>query len=376
MVSLDRFAAEKLARADSQSLLRALPPSSQGGLNFSSNDYLGLSRDPRLVAATSDAARVLGTGAGASRLVTGNHEAYAACEAALASIKSTESALVFGAGYLANIGTIPALVSEGDLILMDELSHACMVSGARLSGARVHSFRHNDVEHLRVLLSQERVKHRHCLVMTEGVFSMDGDLAPLQDIFAAARDHDAWLLTDDAHGLGVVGQGRGSAHAAGVKPDIQMGTFSKSVGSYGGYVAASAVVVSMLVNRARSLIFSTGLPPSVVAASTAGLGIIASEPTLCARPLLLARLFCDRVGLAPAQSAIVPVVLGDAERALEASSILAREGFLVRAIRPPTVPDGTARLRVTFTAVHREEDVLRLAKAVREKVLETPAGGR
>jgi 8-amino-7-oxononanoate synthase len=368
MVSLDKFAAEKLDRAAAQSLLRTLPPANMAGLNFSSNDYLGLSGDPRLAEAAANAARALGTGAGASRLVTGNHAGYAACEAAIAALKSTEAALVFGAGYLANIGTIPAVVSEGDLILLDELSHACMISGARLSGASIHSFRHNDVGHLQGLLARERGRHRNCLVMTEGVFSMDGDLAPLGDIHAVARDHDAWLMTDDAHGLGVVGQGRGSAHAAGIKPDIQMGTFSKAVGSYGGYVAASAAVISMLVNRARSLIFSTGLPPAVVAASTAGLDIIARDPGLCARPLALARLFCARADLAPAQSAIVPVVLGDAAAALAASDMLAREGFLVRAIRPPTVPEGTARLRVTFTATHVEDDVLRLADLVRNKL--------
>jgi len=368
MVSLDKFAAEKLVRAAEQSLLRVLPAANMAGLNFSSNDYLGLSRDPRLAAASANAARERGTGAGASRLVTGNHQAYAACEAAIAALKSTESALVFGAGYLANIGTVPALVSEGDLIVMDELSHACMISGARLSGATILLFRHNDVGHLQELLARERGRYRNCLVMTEGVFSMDGDLAPLGDIHAAARDHDAWLMTDDAHGLGVVGQGRGSAHAAGIKPDIQMGTFSKAVGSYGGYVAASESVVSMLVNRARSLIFSTGLPPAVVSASTAGLNIIAREPALCARPLALAQMFCARADIAPAQSAIVPVVLGDAEMALEASDLLAREGFLVRAIRPPTVPEGTARLRVTFTATQLEDDVLKLADLVRDRL--------
>ena len=368
MVSLDKFAAEKLERAAAQSLLRSLPAANMAGLNFSSNDYLGLSGDPRLAEASVKAARALGTGAGASRLVTGNHEGYAACEAAIAALKSTEAVLVFGAGYLANIGTVPAVVSEGDLIVMDELSHACMISGARLSGAAILSFRHNDVEHLQGLLSRERGRHRNCLVMTEGVFSMDGDLAPLGDIHAVARDHDAWLMTDDAHGLGVVGLGRGSAHAAGIKPDIQMGTFSKAVGSYGGYVAASASVISMLVNRARSLIFSTGLPPAVVAASTAGLNIIAADPALCARPLSLAQMFCARAELDVAQSAIVPVVLGDAAAALEASAMLAREGFLVRAIRPPTVPDGTARLRVTFMANHVEDDVLRLADLVRDRL--------
>jgi len=365
MVSLDVFAAEKLETAAARSLLRQLPDPASAGINFCSNDYLGLSQDPRL----ADAARVAlerhGAGAGASRLVTGNHRPYAECEAALAALKSTEAALVFGSGYLANIGTIPALVGPGDMIVADALSHACMISGARLSGAEVLLFRHNDAGHLGELLRTYRDAFRHCLVLTEGVFSMDGDLAPLADIHAQVRAHDAWLMVDDAHGLGVVGAGRGAAQAACVVPDIQMGTFSKAVGSYGGYVAASRPVIEMLVNRARSLVFSTGLPPAVVAATTAGLGIIASDRALCARPVTLASLFCREADLPAPASAIVPVVLGEAAATLEASRVLEAQGFLLRPIRPPTVPDGTARLRITFCANQREEDVLRLATAVR-----------
>jgi 8-amino-7-oxononanoate synthase len=204
--------------------------------------------------------------------------------------------------------------------------------------------------------------------MTEGVFSMDGDRAPLAEIARVARAHDAWLMTDDAHGLGVVGEGRGSAFLAGVTPDVQMGTLSKSVGSYGGYVAASAAVVSFLVNRARSLIYSTALPPAVVAASIAGLDIIASDHALCARPLANAGIFCDALGLPAPQSAIVPIIIGPSDAALVAATRLNAHGFLVRAIRPPTVPDGTARLRVTFTAANAAEDILRLAALVREHV--------
>lgn len=368
MVSLDRFAAEKLDAAAARSLLRHLPDPAAGGLNFCSNDYLGLSRDPRLMEAARQALQLHGTGAGASRLVTGNHSAYGDCEAAVAALKATEAALVFGSGYLANIGTIPALVGPGDMIVADALSHACMMSGARLSGAEVFVFRHNEASHLGALLAQHRARFRHCLVMTEGVFSMDGDLAPLAAIAQEAGAYEAWLMTDDAHGLGVVGGGRGSAHAAGVVPDIQMGTFSKAVGSYGGYVAASRPVIDMLVNRARSLVFSTGLPPAVVAACTAGLRIISEDRALCARPIALAQLFCETVGLPAPSSAIVPVVVGDADRALAASQLLGAEGFLVRAIRPPTVPEGTARLRVTFTANQREDDVVRLAHAVRSRL--------
>lgn len=375
MDSLDEFARRKIARLASASLVRGLRVvdtgdghrvrAREGCVNFCSNDYLGLAQDARLITAAVAAARDLGAGAGASRLVTGNHSLYAMLEGKIAALKGAEAALVFGSGYLANLGTVPALVSEGDLVLADELSHACMMSGARLSGAAVLLFRHNDVVHLRALLAQHRAAARHCLVLTEGVFSMDGDLAPLPEIVSAARAHDAWVMTDDAHGLGVVGNGRGSAAHWGVAPDIQMGTLSKAVGSYGGYVAASRVVIDLLINRARTLIYATGLPPAVVAASIAGIDVIASDTALCAKPLAHARLFAALLNLAPPQSAIVPLIVGTSDAALKASRALEARGFLVSAIRPPTVPDGTARLRVTFSAAHAEDDVRRLAEAVR-----------
>ena len=368
MTSLEQFAKGKLVESEAKALFRTLDELPASSLNFCSNDYLALSNDTRLTHAAVEASRTHGAGAGASRLVTGNHSLYRTLEARIAALKGTEAALVFGAGYLANVGTIPALVGEGDLILVDELSHSCMWSGSRLSGAAVITYRHNDARNLKDLLRSHRHQGRNCLVLTEGVFSMDGDRAPLAEIADVAGSFDAWLMTDDAHGLGVLGEGRGSAHLAGVKPDVQMGTLSKSVGSYGGYVAASKDVVSLLVNRARSLIYSTGLPPAVVAASTAGIDIIASEPELCARPLRNASLFCEVLGLTSPQSAIVPLIMGGSEIALEAARRLGGLGFLVRAIRPPTVSEGTARLRVTFTAANRQEDILALARAVREQV--------
>lgn len=379
MTTLDDYARRKVRDLDDASLLRRLRTidtedahhvRGAGSVNFCSNDYLGLAGDVRLAAAAIDAAQTLGVGAGASRLVTGNHSLYGVLEEKIAALKGTEAALVFGSGYLANVGTIPALVGAGDLVLADELSHACMISGARLSGARVAFFRHNDVSHLAELLNAHRPSARHCLMLTEGVFSMDGDLAPLPDILSAARAHDAWVMTDDAHGLGVVGRGRGSAAQWGVVPDVQMGTLSKAVGSYGGYVAVSRAVADLLVNRARSLIYATGLPPTVIAASIAGIHIIAEDEALCALPLTWARLFAAELGLTAPQSPIVPLIVGASARALEASQALEARGFLVTAIRPPTVPDGTARLRVTFTAAHRKADVLRLVEAVRETVPE------
>jgi 8-amino-7-oxononanoate synthase len=379
MGSLHEFSRRKLSQLSSASLSRTIRAidtgdghrlrAREGCVNFCSNDYLGLAQDPRLKEASCAAAEAFGAGAGASRLVTGNHSLYDALERKIAAIKGTDAALVFGSGYLANLGTIPVFAGEGDLVVADELSHACTISGAKLSGAKLHFFRHNDVAHLQALLAQHRMASRHCLVLTEGVFSMDGDLAPLPDIVSAARDHDAWVMTDDAHGFGVVGEGRGSAAHWGVRPDIQMGTLSKAAGSYGGYVAASRPVIDLLINRARSLIYATGLPPAVVGASIAGVDIIANEPALCDRPLAHARTFAARLNMVPPESAIVPLVVGSSAVALEMSQTLERAGFLVTAIRPPTVPEGTARLRVTFSAAHAEDDVGRLADEVRANVL-------
>jgi 8-amino-7-oxononanoate synthase len=376
MTSLDEFARAKLHAAESRALKRSLAETayepgqrvrrgSRTLVSFCANDYLGLAQHPALKAAARRAIDEFGVGSGASRLVTGNHPLYETLEAKLAALKQTESAVVFGSGYLANVGVVPALVGAGDLVLADELAHACLISGARLSGARVALYRHNDVGDLRALLECERGGAKHCLVLTEGVFSMDGDLAPLSEIASLARAYDAWLMSDDAHGLGVIGKGRGSAAHWGAHPDIQMGTLSKAAGSYGGYICSSRAVADLLVTRARSLIYATALPPAVVAAAIAGLDIIANDESLCAKPLAHARAFARAAGLPAPDSAIVPLVLGTPEAALAASRMLEAAGFLVVAIRPPTVPEGTARLRFSFAADHPVDDILRLAEVVR-----------
>jgi len=378
MRSLDEFASAKLAALEAGDLRRRLAVSARTGateivrngrrlISFCCNDYLNLTHHPRVIAAAKEAIDRYGAGAGASRLITGNHPLLAELEARIARLKGSEDAIVFGSGYLANLGAIPTLVGPGDLVLIDALSHACLFAGAKLSGAAVRMFRHNDVDHLAALFDG----NRRCLVLTEGVFSMDGDLAPLPEIAARAAAHDAWLMTDDAHGIGVVGGGRGSSFAfdAPVPVPLQMGTLSKAAGSYGGYVAASRPVIELMRTRARSFVYSTGLPPASAAAALAALDIIESDPDLCARPVANAALFCRTLGLPAPASAIVPLILGDARRALDASRALEDDGFLVIAIRPPTVPQGTARLRFTFTAAHDEADVLRLAEAVRAKVL-------
>ena len=385
MRSLDEFATAKLGELERQSLRRVLADTTRvtgiwalrNGrrlLSFCCNDYLNLTHHPAIKEAAIQALRIYGVGAGASRLVTGNHPLFGELEARLARWKETEAATVFGSGYLANVGIIPTLVGGDDLVLIDELSHACLWAGARLSGATVISFRHADVGHVEALLTEQRRRHPRALIATDGVFSMDGDLAPLPALAAAAQQHDAWLMSDDAHGLGVVGDGRGSNFAQAGKADIplQMGTLSKALGAYGGYLCASAAVTDLIRNRARSLIYSTGLPPPIAAAAIAALDLIAREPAYAALPLAKAKAFARAASLPEPASPIVPVVLGEAEAALAASRLLEDHGFLVTAIRPPTVPAGTARLRLTFTAQHPDAEIERLAQIVRDRILVRP----
>ncbi|MBV8513355.1 MAG: 8-amino-7-oxononanoate synthase [Xanthobacteraceae bacterium] len=367
MHSLDEFARTKLAALAAQSLRRELVATHRISatevvrhgrrlVSFSCNDYLGLAHDPRIKAAAAAAVARYGAGAGASRLVSGNYPLLEQLEVRLARRKGKPAALVFGSGYLANIGLPGALAGTGDLILIDELAHASMHAGARLSGARVLTFRHNDLHHLANLLAHERPAVHRVLILTERIFSMDGDQAPLGDMVRLADRNDAWVLADDAHGLGV-------AEHDGDAP-LDMGTLSKALGSYGGYVCASEPVIALLHSRARSFVYSTGLPPASAAAALAALDIMDAEPDRCARPRLLARRFAQALHLPAPASAIVPLIVGEAERVLSLSTALERAGFLVVAIRPPTVPAGRARLRFTFSAAHTDRQVDALIDAV------------
>jgi 8-amino-7-oxononanoate synthase len=384
MRSLSEFAAEKLGVLERAKLRRTPEVTARAGiwveragrrlLSFSCNDYLNLSQHPKIIAAAIAATERYGIGAGASRLVTGNHPLYAELEERLARLKGSEAACVFGSGYLANTGIVPVLVGPDDLIVLDELSHACLHAGAKLSGAKIHLYRHADAAHVQTLLAAHRAESKRAVIATDGVFSMDGDLAPLAELADIARRFDAWLLSDDAHGLGVVGGGRGSTFAAGgvaggAEVPLQMGTLSKAVGAYGGYLCASQPVIDLMRTRARTFIYSTGLPPPVVAAAIAALEVIETDPGYVAEPLRKARQFTRALNLPEAQSAIVPVIVGETEAALSASELLREEGFLVVAIRPPTVPAGTARLRFAFTAQHPDAEIERLADAVRRRVI-------
>jgi 8-amino-7-oxononanoate synthase len=374
MPALDDTLRQKIAVLEGKHLKRTLKASQMADsthvrrdgkslLSFSGNDYLGLSQHPKLKEAAQSAAAEYGVGAAASRLVTGNHPLYAQLEQALATYKHTQTACVFGSGYLANIGAITALVGKGDLIVADKYSHACMIDAARLSGATVMRFAHNNMAHCRMILEGSRKEHHHCLILTETVFSMDGDRAPMVQLRALADEFDAWLMSDDAHGLGVLPPDDVPL------ADIQMGTLSKAAGTYGGYICGSQTLIEYLHNFARSLIFSTGLPPSVVAAGLAAVQVIAQEPERVAKPLALARYFTQQMGLPEAQSAIVPLIVQENEKALKLAAYLEENGLLAAAIRPPTVPENTARLRFAFSALHTHEQIDQLVSLLKAKGL-------
>lgn len=366
MPALDAVLAEKTAKIEAQQRLRVLPAINgreklhvtRNGvklLSFCDNDYLALASHSKTVAAAKDATEAFGTGAVAARLVSGNHPLYNRLEDALARYKHSEAAVVFGSGYLANVGTIPALVGHGDLVIADKLVHACILDGIRISGAKMLRFAHNDAGDAARLLRDNRHGYRNCLVITETIFSMDGDVAPLADLRRVCDEHDTWLMTDDAHGIGL---------SQPVKADIQLGTLSKSIGSYGGYVAGSRALINHLVNTARSFIFSTGLPPATIGAALAAVEIIMAEPERAEAVMENARLFCRLVGLPAPQSPIVPMLVGSEAAAVSAAKALEAQGFLVVAIRPPTVPEGTSRLRFAFSAAHEKTDIEQLAEVV------------
>ncbi len=333
---------------------------------LASNNYLGLSTHPKVVAAAVEATQAFGTGASGSRLISGNSSLYADLEATLAILKRTEAALVFSSGYTANTGTIPILAGEGDLILSDALNHASIIDGCRLSPAIKKIYRHCDMEHLQTLLAESACFKRR-LIVTDGVFSMDGDIAPLPDICDLAQQYGAIVLVDDAHGFGVLGKdGGGTVEHFGLQHHgiIQMGTLSKAIGGLGGYIAGSQALIELLINRARSFIFTTGLPPATLAGATAALQIIRSSPELRQRLFSHAkRLKTALTGLGlkllPSQTQILPVILGTPQRASHFAQALLSEGIFAPAIRPPSVPAGTSRLRVTVMATHTSADIQR-----------------
>jgi 8-amino-7-oxononanoate synthase len=332
-------------------------------VNLCSNDYLGLAGDPRLRRAAAEAAEAEGAGAGAARLVAGDLAIHGRLERRLAAAKGTEAALLFNSGYHANAGVPPALVGRADAIFSDVLNHASILDGCQLSRAALVRYRHLDVEELEGLLSRTRARRK--LVVTDTVFGMDGDAAPLREIAELCDRHGAMLYVDEAHATGVLGPtGGGLAEALGVadRVDVNMGTLGKALGSFGAYVAGTRALVDWLVSRARTFVFTTALPPAACGAALAALDLVAAEPERRARlHALSARMKAglERLGFSMrgVVAPIFPVILGEEERALAASRALRERGFFVRAIRPPTVPRGTSRLRVSLTAGHDQAQV-------------------
>ncbi|MEN8142984.1 MAG: 8-amino-7-oxononanoate synthase, partial [Thermodesulfobacteriota bacterium] len=324
--------------------------------DFSSNDYLAFSIHPALLAAGKEALARYGSGAGAARLMSGDLQLFHGLEEQTAGLKNREAALLFGSGYLANIGVIPALVGRGDVIFSDRLNHASIYDGCRLSGARLVRFRHNDLEHLRSCLEKERGTGR-ALIVVESIYSMDGDLCPLREIAALKDKYSCLLMVDEAHATGVFGaNGGGVIQAEGLEQevDVVMGTYGKALGSYGAYVAGSRLLKEYLINRARSFIYATGLPPAVAACSLAAVRLVGKEPDTRRQLLENSAFFkqcLQQEGLVgePGISQIVPVMVGESRQAMAMAAELRDAGLFVTAVRPPTVPEGTARLRFSVT---------------------------
>jgi 8-amino-7-oxononanoate synthase len=337
---------------------------------FASNDYLGLAAHPRVIEAAAEAARCHGVGAAASHLISGHHALHEALEVALARFVGMPKALYFSSGYAANAGAIPALVGRGDAVFSDALNHACIVDGARLSRAAVHVYPHVDLTALEALLAASDARHK--LVVSDAVFSMDGDVAPVAELIAMCERHDALLLLDDAHGFGVLGpNGEGTpAHLRLRSPRVlHLGTLGKAAGVSGAFVAGEGDVIDWLAQRARTYVFSTATPPLVAAAVLAALDVIRDEPWRRARlrahaSLLRGRAYRWPWRLLASETAIQPIVVGDNVLAMRLMDALWERGYWVPAIRPPTVPPGTARLRISLSAAHDEAHVAGLADAL------------
>jgi glycine C-acetyltransferase/8-amino-7-oxononanoate synthase len=342
-----------------------------------SNNYLGLADHPRVRGAAAEAAMRWGAGAGASRLISGNMQPHRRLEERLAAFKGYETALLFGSGYLANTGTIAALAGRGEVVFSDELNHASIIDGCRLSRAETFVYRHGDVEHLAWGLREAGA--RASLIVTDGVFSMDGDVAPLTELAALARRHECRLLVDEAHATGALGPGgRGSVAAAGLgdEVDVVMGTLGKALGSYGAYVCAGQELVEYLVNTARPFVFSTAPPPPVVAAGLAALELLESHPHRVERlaanaTTLRAALAAEGLAVGGSETQIVPVAVGDASQTMALCERVLERGVFAQGIRPPTVPEGSSRLRFTVMATHRTGELERAGKLVGVAARET-----
>lgn len=345
-------------------------PDSRSLIDFSSNDYLALSHHPLVIESGLKYQKKYGTGAGAARLMSGDCDYHHELEQAIAKYKGKAAALLFGNGYMANVGVIPALVGRHDVIFSDRLNHASIVDGCLLSGAKIWRFRHNDMAHLQELLQEKRGNGR-ALIIVESLYSMDGDRAPLGEIVRLKQQYDCVLLVDEAHATGLFGATcSGLVEEAGVTDEVElvMGTFGKGLGSYGAYVAAGQAWVDYLINRARSFIYSTALPPAVIGASLGALKVVQAEPHLASdlrrKTAFLESCFAKEGIVLGSGSQIVPLMIGKSDYAVRMATALRQQGFYVTAVRPPTVPENTARLRFSVTLHQSDEEILGLARAV------------
>ena len=376
LAELDGAALRRRRRSNALPCAPAAQVDGRAVLAFGSNDYLGLAAEPALATALAEGAARWGAGSGASHLVTGHYAVHDELERALAAFVGTERALYFSTGYMANSGVIPALVGRGDAVFADRLNHASLVDGMLLSRATLQRYPHVDLAALERLLGGSSAPRK--LIVTDSVFSMDGDVAPLAALLELAIRHDAWLLVDDAHGFGVLGpDGRGAVAEAGLDthPEawriIYVGTLGKAAGVAGAFVAGHADLIEWLVQKARTYIFTTGAPPALAHALLASLALIAQGAARRAQlqaniALFRQRLRLQRWQLADSRTAIQPVIIGDNAEAMAVAAALLDDGLWVPAIRPPTVPAGSARLRVSLSAAHRPNDVVRLAERLRQ----------
>ena len=340
---------------------------------MASNNYLGLTHDLRVQQAAKYAVEQYGTGSGGARLTSGTFPLFNELELGIADFKHTEQALVFNTGYMANVGTITALMNKNSIIISDELNHASIIDGCRLSGARIERYNHKDIEHAEHILKNYKSSHK--MIITDGVFSMDGDIAPLDKLYELGKEYNALLMVDDAHSTGVLGNGRGTAYHFGLTDvDVQLGTLSKALGSVGGYVAGRKELIEYLVNYSRSFIFSTALSPADIGAALEALTIVKNEPLVVeqlnentaymANKLQSMGIECDD------ETPIFPIIVGDNERALSLAYELELRGIIITAIRPPTVPVGESRLRMTVTAAHSQEQLDYVANTLRDLLVD------
>ncbi|MBU1599747.1 8-amino-7-oxononanoate synthase [bacterium] len=342
-------------------------------INLSSNDYLGLSSHPRLISAQNKTAEIYGISVSSSRLLSGDFELHHRLEDEISSFVQKETALVFSSGYQTNIGVIPAVVKRGDAIFLDRLAHASIIDGARLSGAKIFRFRHNDIDHLKESLKKNRKDFKTCLIVTEALFSMEGDTPPIFEMVSLKESFSCILMVDEAHSLGVLGErGAGLCEDNSREIELLMGTFSKAIGGFGGYVACSTEMKDYLINSSRSFIYSTAPPLPVIAANIEGINLIKEEPwrrkELLAKARYLKETLLKNGLVAKGDFQILSVIFGNEKRTIDCAQHLVEEGFWSQAIRPPTVPEGGCRIRISVNFHHSYEVLDRLVKALKVKI--------